>query len=226
MWSFVSHQLPSTFPAPYDPEAYNSLPSLRLASQKFQHQGADRTLLGPIRDLFLKYKVHKHLGIILLHKHFPIKPTQRLVDCRNISAAWEIGDDDNAVVSKYDNFILPRSFRLLHGEFVPYEFEFSETDSLQQIDQDFLSQLSSLLYVYDLDLVLGLRSLDTHDSDLTVEVSEGNMNIMIRRGIVPDNKLIQALWIFTKDEDDRCHCQEFCRVDRKGLHFESNHSCG
>jgi hypothetical protein len=31
------------------------------------------------------------------------------------------------------------------------------------------------------------------------------MNIMIRRGIVPENELIQALWVFAKDEDQACH---------------------
>jgi hypothetical protein len=183
-------------------------------------------VVNPIRDLFLKHKVHKHLGIALLHKHFPIRPTERLVDCRSISAPWDIGDDTNAVTRKYESFILPRSFRVVKEKFVPYEFDFSDADSPHQVDQAFLSELSSLLYQHRLDQVLGLRVLDKHDSELTVEITEGNMNIMIRRGIVPENELIQALWVFAKEEDQACHCREFCRVDSKGTHFESNHACG
>ncbi|SPO05320.1 uncharacterized protein DNG_08007 [Cephalotrichum gorgonifer] len=201
--------------------------ALHLASEKFQQLNAKTAILGPIRDLFLKHKVHKQLGIALLHKHFPIQPTERLVDCRNISAPWDVGDDTEAITQKYDNFILPRSFRLSQGKFVPYEFDFSDTDDLlHQVDQEFLSQLSSLLYQHGLDHLLGIRSLDQHSSELTVEVTEGNMNIMIRRGIVPEDELIEALWVFGKDEDDSCHCREFCRRDNKGEHYENNHACG
>jgi hypothetical protein len=94
------------------------------------------------------------------------------------------------------------------------------------VDQAFLSELLSPQYQYGLEQVLGLRGLDKHDSELTIEVTEGNMNIIIRCGIVPENELIQALWVFAKDEDEACHCREFCRVDSKGSHVESNHACG
>lgn len=212
--------------APYEPEAYDSLPSLRLASEQFQQLQAATAVRGSIRDLFLKHKAYKHLGIALLHKHFSIRPTERLVDCRSISAPWDVGNETDTSIRKYDSFILPRSFRLIQGKFVPYEFDFSDVDSPCQVDRKFLSELSSLLYQHGLDQVLGIRTLDKHDSGLAVEVTEGRMNIMIRRGIVPEDELIQALWVFAKDEDEACHCREFCRQDSQGNHFESNHACG
>lgn len=167
---------------------------------------AKTAVVGPIRDLFLKHKVHKQLGIALLHKHFPIQPTERLVDCRNISAPWDFGNVGATITHKYNSLILPRSFRLDQGEFVPYEFDFSNADSPPQMDQAFLSKLSSLLYQHRLDQILGLRVLDKHDSELTVEVTEGNINIIIRRRIVPKDELIQALWVFAKDKDEACYC--------------------
>lgn len=197
-----------------------------MASEQFQQLDAQTAVVGPIRNLFLKHKVHKQLGIALLHKHFPIRPTERLVDYRNISAPWDMGNASDAVTHKYDGVILPRSFRVDQGKFVPYEFDFSDADSPPQMDQAFLSELSSLLHQHGLDKILGLRVLDKHDSELTVEVTEGNMNIMIRRGIVPEDELIQALWVFANDADEACHCREFCRRDSKGTHFESNHACG
>lgn len=45
-----------------EPEAYDSLPSLRNASQNFQNTKAEGVLSGPIRDLFLEHKVRKHFA--------------------------------------------------------------------------------------------------------------------------------------------------------------------
>jgi hypothetical protein len=86
-------------------------------------------VVNPIRDLFLKHKVHKHLGIALLHKHFPIQPTERLLDCRNISALWDIGNNTDAVTRKYESLILPHLFRLVQEKFVLYELNFSDAKS-------------------------------------------------------------------------------------------------
>ncbi|KAK3897893.1 hypothetical protein C8A05DRAFT_19431, partial [Staphylotrichum tortipilum] len=168
--------------------------------------------------------LHKDLGIALLHKHFSILPTERLVDSRNMSAPWDMSHDTNATAHKYEGVVWPRSFRLNERGFVPYEFGFSDAELPPPMNQDFLVELSSLLRQQKLDKVLGVRVLDNHNSDLTVEVTEGKMNMMIRRGIIPDQELIQALWVFD-DEDQACHCKEFCRMD-KGDHVEKNHSCG
>lgn len=109
---------------------------------------------------------------------------------------------------------------------LPYEFKLSDADSPPQVNQGFVSEMSFLLCQHGLDQVLGLRVLDRYDSELIIEVTEGNVNIMIRRGTIPEEELIQALWVFAKDEDQACHCREFCRRDSNGNHFESNHTCG
>lgn len=228
---------------PYEPSAYDSLPSLGAASGQFRDMDAIKAIVGPISELFLAHQVHQQFGIGLLHKHFPIKPTERLVDYRNISAPWDLGEEEgdssssNGVTTKYEGVITPRSWRLLDGKFVPYEFEFSDEASgsaaagggsaLDKADPRFLADLASLLRHRKLDQLLGLRALDQYDSGLTVEVTEGKMNIMIRQGIVPASELIEALWIFVEHgKRGRCHCREFCRTDRKGNHVENNHSCG
>ncbi|KAK4148712.1 hypothetical protein C8A00DRAFT_47511 [Chaetomidium leptoderma] len=208
----------------YDPRAYDSLPSLGSAFEKFQQSNALTTVMGPIRDLFLRYNVNKDLGIALLHKHFPILPKHRLVDSRNMSAPWDMSHGTNAIAHKYDGVVWPRSFRLNERLFVPYEFGFSDAEFPSLRNQDFLVELSLLLHERKLDKVLGIRVLDQHNSDLPVEVTEGNVNMMIRRGTVPDEELIPAPWVFGY-EDEACHCKEFCRVD-KGNHVEKNHSCG
>lgn len=42
---------------------------------------------------------------------------------------WGIGEgeDKDAVVSKYESYIVPLSLRLIENKFVPYEFDFAES---------------------------------------------------------------------------------------------------
>jgi hypothetical protein len=215
--------------SPYDPEVYNSLPNLLVAHGQLADLGAMTAdtipaALGPVRDLFLKHKVCDDVGIVLLHNHFRIRPTERLVDFRNISAPWDVGNDTDAVVSKYGRLVLPRSFRLFRGAFMPYEFEFSDETWPRQmsVTREFLDELSALLYRSRLDQVVGLRLLDSHDSELAVEVTEGNVNIMLPRGTIPDTQLIPALWVFGEDERDN-RCPVVCSVDAGGSHVKSRH---
>lgn len=94
----------------YDPKAYDSLPSLAVAA-KFANKAAMRNLFGPVRDLFLEEKVQEIFGICLLHRHFPIKETQRLVEYHHSSSPWDAGDTTTTAVAKYEGYIAPRSIR-------------------------------------------------------------------------------------------------------------------
>ena len=56
-----------------------------------------------------------------------------------------------------------------------------------------------------------------------MEVTEGKTNIMMPRGSVPDEDLIEALWVFSAIETQSCHCREYC-FTRDGKHV-ANHGC-
>lgn len=167
--------------------------------------------------------MHEHYGVSLLHKHFPMEMNQRLVDYRNISAPWTV-NDKNAVVSKYEGFIVPRSFRFFDRKLTPFEFEFSSFFPQGNCDLEFFERLSCLLHDHNLENVLGVRCLDKFDPELSVEVTEGKTNIMISRGSVQNSELIEAFWIFSTDDDQRCHCRESCWKDSEGKHVE-DHGC-
>ncbi|KAH2989205.1 hypothetical protein KXV25_009400 [Aspergillus fumigatus] len=195
----------------YDPDAYDSLPTLSVGAQSFQDKGARNVLRSDIRDLFLRRGVHKRYGIALLHRHFPIATTQRLVDYRNVSAPWEADGNADRIVPKYQGAIVPRSYRLFRDSFMPYEFDFAEVEesshpALQGTrDAEFLTELSALLEQHGLEDVLGLRILDGRDSELSVEVTEGRANIMLPRRAFEPESLIEALWVFGPELVDACH---------------------
>ncbi|KUL81524.1 hypothetical protein ZTR_10336 [Talaromyces verruculosus] len=205
----------------YDPKAYNSLPSLRQAAERLD-EDVRKYLFGEIRQMFLDNNVYEKYGISLLHKHFPIGEEDRLVDCRHTSTAWKVGDERDDMAKKYEGLITPRSFRLWGGLPVPYEFAFSPT--MPMYDAKFEHRVFDLLRGLGLEGVFGLRYLDEYDPNLSMEITEGNANIMMPRGSVPDSSLIEALWVFSPRDDDRCHCREVCFKKSEG--HENDHSCG
>ncbi|KAI1325827.1 hypothetical protein F5Y16DRAFT_411223 [Xylariaceae sp. FL0255] len=199
---------------------------LYTASDLLLNKGGEAIITSHIRDIFLRYNAYKIYGVALLHKHFAILPTQRLVDIRNVSLPWELGSDTSLELRKYDSRITPRSLRFL-GEYVQlYEFDFSTRESPITVDDGFLRHLSEFLYEHGLENILGLKLLELRDPEVSVEVTEGISNIMLPRGAVDDNQLILAMWVFGKDEDDRCNCREYCYTDANKKHTGSNHGCG
>jgi hypothetical protein len=68
-----------------------------------------------------------------------------------------------------------------------------------------------------------LRFLDKYDPELSVEITEDKANIMIPRGSVPDSDLISALWVLDPNDDQKCHCREYCQT-ASGQHV-ANDGC-
>ncbi|KID68916.1 hypothetical protein MBR_08919, partial [Metarhizium brunneum ARSEF 3297] len=213
--------------AAYNPEDYSSLPSLSAAFQQLQHKGGESIITGPIRDIFLSHGAQDAYGIALLHKHFDIRPTDRLVDIQNVSSPWETGGDIEPVLKKYHGVIMPRSLRFSNGMLKPYEFDFVEEERSMNMDENFLEKLLQFLQHSELDQVLGLRVLDSRDPGASIEVTERNSNIMIPLGAIDEANVIPAMWDFGPEEDQRCHCSEYCYTDNKGKHSgQGNHGCG
>lgn len=218
----------------YSPTAFNALPSLGKATDAFVTRKAEDQLVTTIRQLFVDFGVCKQYGVALLHKHFPLTPTERLVEPYHTSTAWNI-DDTNvelAVVPKYEGLIIPRSYMFRDGSTFPYEFSFvphvaADTAAYPKENEEFFKAFSALLTSLGLDDVFGVRCLDEYDPRFSVEVTEERTNIMMEKGTVPATQLIEALWVFDPaDGPDvlRCHCQELCRkIDKKHVH---DHSCG
>lgn len=141
--------------------------------------------------------MHELYGVSLLHKHFSMETNQRLVDLRNMSTPWTVNNSD-IVVPKYEGFIIPRTFRFFNGVWSPVEFDVLPGSSDGDPDHEFLVGISALLHQHGLDNVLGLRSLDRYDPELSVEITEGKTNIMIPRGSVKDSELIEAVWVMRR----------------------------
>ena len=204
-------------------QSYNALPSLKAAWDTFKDQRAQVEVEGQIRSLFIDFGVYQQYGLALLHKHFTIEDDERLVEYGPSASSWKVGLEDPINASKYEGHIVPRSYRFMKGATVPYEFAFA-AEPRENEDLAFFQSLSNMLYRLGLQELFGVRVLDNRDPQLSLEVTEGKTNIMMPRGSVPDSAVIEALWVFGKDEDDRCHCREVCFATSTG--HSGDHSCG
>jgi hypothetical protein len=101
-------------------------------------KNAAEQLLGHIRRLFLDRGLYHKYGISLLHKHFPIQATERLVDYHHVASPWMVGSETALVIPRYEGAIVPRTFRFFGGRVTPYEFSFSATTPLTDKYEGFL----------------------------------------------------------------------------------------
>lgn len=81
--------------------------------------------------------------------------------------------------------------RLRFGTGYQYHTNSLSLKPLSMYDANFPHQVFELR----LEGVFSLRYLDKYDPDLSMEATEGNANIMIPPGSVPDSSLIEALWL-------------------------------
>lgn len=112
-----------------------------------------------------------------------------------------------------------------------YKFDFAEVEeslypALQGTrDVEFLTELSALLEQHGLENVLRLRILNSHDSKLSIEVTEGRVNIMLPRRVFEPESLIKALWVFGPELVDACYCKSYCVVSRWLYIGDLGHGC-
>lgn len=81
------------------------------------------------------------------------------------------------------------------GSLAPFEFDFSLSSPHRDPEGGIFRELSALLHQHGLENILGVRSLDRYDPELSVEITEGNTNIMTPKGSVRESELIEAFWI-------------------------------
>jgi len=207
----------------YSAAAFNSLPSLEVAEQQFKAKEAHQYLEGPIRQIFLDFDVQSKYGLALLHNHFPLKANQRLVDYNNTATAWSVDDDVSAISPKYNGQVVPRAYMFENNDLIPYEFSFVPAADIPVApDTGFFNALNQTLTTLGLEKLFGVRDLQDYDNALSVEVTEGDANIMLPRSdsFTPAD-LIEALWVFGP-KTAPCYCQCYCYRGCYGYHFRSH----
>jgi hypothetical protein len=191
----------------YTPSTYDALPSLLHAASEYERRNASTILNESIRPLFLDSNLYEKYGVSLLHKHFSMDPTERLVEFHNTSTPWLIGKEKaEATFRHHDGFIVPRTFSFkndVDGLPMPYEFAFTydEPKAFTDAEIAFFKAFATLLVAYSLQDVIGICTLNLQSDNFPLEITEGRANIMIKGDAVPKESVIQAVWGFSPERE-------------------------
>ena len=72
----------------YDPATYDRLPTLANAGKMFDHKNGEELVDNAFRELFLQHNMERIFGLVLLHRHFDLRPEEQLVEYRGTSVPW------------------------------------------------------------------------------------------------------------------------------------------
>jgi hypothetical protein len=62
----------------YDPATYDCLPSLATAGKMFEDRNGEELVDNAFGELFLQHKMERTFGLVLLHRHFDLRPGSNL----------------------------------------------------------------------------------------------------------------------------------------------------
>ncbi|OBR10511.1 hypothetical protein CH63R_06203 [Colletotrichum higginsianum IMI 349063] len=99
-----------------------------------------------------------------------------------------------------------------------HKFKFIVKEEINRVDVKFFAQVAKLLDEHGLGDVFGIRDLKNYNTDLNVEVTENNANLMLPCGSIDEDRLIITVWKLGLQEDDSCNCMSYCfKEDNKHL---------
>ena len=123
-------------------------------------------------------------GLTLLHRHFNIEPSERLVTVGNTSIPW--GPEDYGVENRPLGKVIPYTFIFEEpGRLAPFEYNFVVHERVNSVinisaaTKAFVRELGALLFSLKLEKVLGLRTVTEVEGN-RAEFTVGRANIFIQ----------------------------------------------
>jgi hypothetical protein len=186
-------------PLSYNIEHYNSLPSIELASTRFDSQSKHEQAFSDIGKIFRDFGVHDQLALTLLHKHFHMEAGQKLVGMGNVAMPLDCRADPSETSAN----IHGSSFRFVDGKVVPYEFSWDNAPPPHSDEpiQGFVNAFRRVLSTHDLIDVLGFATLTGDLDTIGMEFTQGNCNITLPFDPHPASGSVEALWHFNSDQN-------------------------
>jgi hypothetical protein len=138
---------------------------------------------------FVKHSIEKAFGIILLHNHFPMSPTEVLVQFGNAAVPWDTTTSSPELAN-----IVSSSWRFVPEGLAPWV---QLLKSFKEVSATIVSRSSRGIFGWvechtlplNLSQVLGLCALDEGDIDApaTIEITSGRANITLDVDIDPQD---------------------------------------
>jgi hypothetical protein len=161
----------------YYPESFQNIPDLHRATEKFTREGGTTFIEVVLKPLILKYKLEAVFGIGLLHRHFDLDATEKLVEFNNISTPWRHQQDDIHSGGK----IMSNGWMIEGEQLMLYEFYFSPLGRDGAVEftklAPFVSEFCNSIKRAGFEDVLALRLFPHLGFEGGLEITEGRANI-------------------------------------------------
>jgi hypothetical protein len=215
----------------YLPQVFQQLNEFRVARQLLEQHREHLTSLG---KLICNHDLNQFVGIALLHKHFDLKPNERLVE--------EFTEDSfsiKPIAVENQEQLIPYLWKADHpagsNSWQYYPLEFLKLSQSQEIIQQhsktiiqhtkFLDDMAHQLFDLGLSQTFGITLLHRDclalkPDEILVETTDEQNRILtcspITKNKVPSEDLTQTLWSFTLYSSvntlGQCimHCNSHC----------------
>ncbi|KAJ3911224.1 hypothetical protein F5877DRAFT_86284 [Lentinula edodes] len=212
----------------YEPSVYDGLLTIEEASAELEQRNAVQTINEKLAGILFEYGVSNIFGIQLLHRHFMLAETEKLVGTNGTFIPWGTADVASASAGK----VIPSAWAFKKGGAYPFEFQYSQKSvnpfSTPQA-AEFLLAFYSALHEAGLLDILGIGLIDA-DAATTIECTIGRANIVVPR---PDNDtspVVPTFWVAQVDGARvKATCTQVCGTDTEtgmrhvaGRHDKSN----
>jgi len=191
----------------HHPSVYSRLPDFDDAQRAFETARGEKLLDGPIRDTIIKHGVEEQWALQIIHHHFPMTDSEKLVFFGRTS----IPVDTTTITQSYAEAIRPISWVLTEEGAYPYEFSAYQPDQWVEPEPLFFSDIYQVLKDNKLETILGLTYLPCTVSG--IEITQGRANItlpfsLFQPGKGPGGRT--ARWHFSNPEK-RAQPDEACK---------------
>jgi hypothetical protein len=204
---------------PYSTDAFNTLPDLHTAQESFVSKNGMDLVDNLYKPMIEKYQLEAKLGVGLLHRHFDLEGSEKLVEFNNISLPWQNHNGDDYSGGK----IVPNAWAVSGNKLLPYEFYYSPLGRDSPFDFDatskFLSEFMQATSELGLEHTLCLRLFPHVGFTGALELTEGRANINLSPDQVTEHdwdNTTETMWFF---EPEYMRQKRVCRCSGPTVHM-------
>ncbi|KAI0435568.1 hypothetical protein F4803DRAFT_309024 [Xylaria telfairii] len=205
--------------APYSQAHFQSLPTLEEAKTSFLQEAMGEELVTKFfKDFFVKEGMDRTFGLSMLHRHFDLGSSEKLVHYQGTSIPWD------GVIPGMQN---PQPALWAFDEdglLKPTEFHYAEKQDapLSQEALNFIVKFKTELDKRGLTKIVGLARYPGDDFQGSCEITLGRSNVNLKPEDYPaDLKHIPTIWFFSEGlwkRGCRCTCNASGENHPHGAH--------
>ncbi len=199
----------------YDPNIFNQLNDFSIAREQLEKCQDNLWELG---DLICAHNLHQEVGISLLHKHFDLKPQERLVE-EFVDNQFHIKPCTEGNCSEMTPYLWKAEPNQESGDwnYFPLEFAHANHEMLKVKDvaksvtsnHEFLAEMATKLSELGLTDIFGIAIIhrdliQLDEGEIIVETTdEAGRTLTCSATVqasIDQDKLTQTLWTFTLNE--------------------------